>query len=77
MVTRQQSQRRDLEAQDEQQSGLSNETESKLVNLQSLLRKLAYFNRATDEILRGNSKEAIIRQTNNAKNQGKRSVWFD
>ena len=52
MVTRQQSQRRDLEAQDEQQSGLSNE------NLQSLLRKLAYFNRATDEILRGNSKEA-------------------
>ena len=62
MVTRQQSQRRDLEAQDEQQSGLSNETESKLVNLQSLLRKLAYFNRATNEILRGNSKEAIIRQ---------------
>jgi hypothetical protein len=61
-VTRQQSQRRDLEAQDEQQSGLSKETESKLVNLQSLLRKLAYFNRATDEILRGNSKEAIIRQ---------------
>ncbi|CAB4007578.1 Hypothetical predicted protein, partial [Paramuricea clavata] len=62
MVTRQQSQRRDLEAQDEQQSGLSKETESKLVNLQSLLRKLAYFNRATDEILRVNSKEAIIRQ---------------
>jgi hypothetical protein len=30
--------------------------------LQSLLRKLAYFNRATNEILRGNSKEAIIRQ---------------
>ncbi|CAB4037711.1 Hypothetical predicted protein, partial [Paramuricea clavata] len=62
MVTRQQSQRRDLEAQDEQQSGLSKETESKLVNLQSLLRKLAYFNRATDENLRVNSKEAIIRQ---------------
>ena len=35
---------------------------SKLVNLQSLLRKLAYFNRATDEILRGNSKEATIRR---------------
>ncbi|CAB3981997.1 Hypothetical predicted protein [Paramuricea clavata] len=62
MATRQQSQRRDLEAQYEQLSGLSKETESKLVNLQSLLRKLAYFNRATDEILRVNSKEAIIRQ---------------
>ncbi len=64
MVTRQHSQRRDLEAKDDQRSGLSNlkETESKLVNFQSLLWKLAYFNRATDGILRGNSKEAIIRQ---------------
>ena len=32
------------------------------MHLQSLLRKLAYFNRATDKILRENSKEAITRQ---------------
>ena len=62
-VTRQHSQRSDLELQEQQQqSGLSNETESKEVEFQSLLRKLAYFNRATAEILRGKSNEAIKRQ---------------
>ncbi|XP_028405809.1 uncharacterized protein LOC114528390 [Dendronephthya gigantea] len=59
-VTRQQSQRIDLEAQE--QSGLSNETETKVGIFQSVLRKLSYFNRATTEILRGNSIEAIKRQ---------------
>ena len=50
-VTRQQSQRSGLELQEQQrQSGLSNETESKEVKFKSLLRKLAYFNRATVEI---------------------------
>ena len=63
METRQQTQRKDLETQGEMMSSLSKETvESKVVKFQSLLRKLAYFNRATAEILRGNSNEAVIRQ---------------
>ena len=69
-LTRQQSRRSDLELQEQQpQSGLSNETESKEVKSQSLLWKLAYFSRATAEILRGKSNEAIKRQQTTLKNK--------
>ena len=62
MVMRQQAQRKDLEAQENRRSGLQQETESKITSFRSLMRKLSYFNPATAELLRGNSKVALIRQ---------------
>lgn len=66
---RQQSQRRAIETHQEHRSIIANESETKVATLQFVLRILAYFNRATVDIINGHSKEALIRQQTTLKSK--------